>query len=222
MSLISARDVTKTYRTGDVTVDALRGVDLDISAGEFVVIMGPSGNGKSTLLNCLSGLDSIDGGEVHIDGQAIHQLSDRDRTAHRAATMGFVFQSFNLIPVLSAAENVELPLLASGRKPKEARQAADRLLARVGLGDRGRHRPAELSGGEQQRVAVARALVTEPAVVWADEPTGNLDSATAKDVLELFHEVNGNGQTMVIVTHDHEIGATADRLVAVQDGRIAA
>lgn len=220
MSLISARSVTKTYRTGEVSVEALRGVDLDIEAGEFVVIMGPSGNGKSTLLNCLSGLDTIDGGEVHIDGQEIHQLSDRARTAHRAATMGFVFQSFNLIPVLSAAENVELPLLASGTKPKAARQAADRLLARVGLADRGRHRPAELSGGEQQRVAVARALVTEPAVVWADEPTGNLDSTTAKAVLELFHEVNANGQTMVIVTHDHEIGSTADRLVEVQDGQV--
>lgn len=220
MSLISARSVTKTYRTGEVSVPALRGVDLDIDAGEFVVIMGPSGNGKSTLLNCLSGLDTIDGGEVHIDGQEIHELSDRARTAHRAATMGFVFQSFNLIPVLSAVENVELPLLASGSKPKVARQAADRLMARVGLADRGRHRPAELSGGEQQRVAVARALVTEPAVVWADEPTGNLDSATARAVLELFHEVNANGQTMVVVTHDHEIGATADRLIRVQDGLV--
>jgi len=220
MSLISARSVTKTYRTGEVRVEALRGVDLDIDAGEFVVVMGPSGNGKSTLLNCLSGLDSIDGGTIHIDGQEIHQLSDRARTAHRAATMGFVFQSFNLIPVLTAAENVELPLLASGAKPKAARQAADRLLTRVGLADRSRHRPAELSGGEQQRVAVARALVTEPAVVWADEPTGNLDSATAKAVLELFHEVNANGQTMVIVTHDHEIGKSADRLVEVKDGQV--
>lgn len=220
MSLISARAVTKTYRTGEVSVEALRGVDLDIDAGEFVVVMGPSGNGKSTLLNCLSGLDSIDGGTIHIDGQEIHQLSDRARTAHRAATMGFVFQSFNLIPVLTAAENVELPLLASGAKAKTARQAADRLLTRVGLSDRGRHRPAELSGGEQQRVAVARALVTEPAVVWADEPTGNLDSATAKAVLDLFHEVNANGQTMVIVTHDREIGATADRLIEVRDGQV--
>lgn len=220
MSLISARAVTKTYRTGEVSVPALRGVDLDIQAGEFVVIMGPSGNGKSTLLNCLSGLDTIDEGEVHIDGQEIHRLNDRARTAHRAATMGFVFQSFNLIPVLSAAENVELPLLAAGVKPKVARQASDGLLARVGLADRGRHRPAELSGGEQQRVAVARALVTEPAVVWADEPTGNLDSATAQAVLELFHEVNGNGQTMVVVTHDREIGATADRLIEVRDGRV--
>lgn len=221
MSLITARGVTKTYRTGEVSVPALRGVDLDIDAGEFVVMMGPSGNGKSTLLNCLSGLDTIDSGQVHIDGQEIHELGDRARTAHRASTMGFVFQSFNLIPVLTAAENVELPLLAAGAKPKTARVAADRLLARVGLADRGRHRPAELSGGEQQRVAVARALVTEPAVVWADEPTGNLDSATAADVIELFHEVNANGQTMVVVTHDRTIGDAADRVIEVHDGLVS-
>lgn len=218
MSLIHARSVTKTYRTGDVCVPALRGVDLDIAAGEFVVIMGPSGNGKSTLLNCLSGLDTIDSGEVHIAGQEIHTLSDRARTAHRASTMGFVFQSFNLIPVLSASENVELPLLASGAKPRVARRSAEALLSRVGLGHRGGHRPAELSGGEQQRVAVARALVTEPAVVWADEPTGNLDSATASAVLDLFHEVNDRGQTMVVVTHDPDIAATADRVLEVHDG----
>ncbi len=220
MSLITARSVTKTYRTGDVTVPALRGVDLEIDAGEFIVVMGPSGHGKSTLLNCLSGLDTIDSGEVVVDGQEIHRLGDRARTAHRAATMGFVFQSFNLIPVLSAEENVELPLLAAGAKPKVARLAAERLLARVGLADRARHRPAELSGGEQQRVAVARALVTQPAVVWADEPTGNLDSATAGAVLDLFREVNANGQTMVIVTHDQSIGDTADRVIEVHDGLV--
>lgn len=219
--LISARGVTKTYRTGDVEVRALAGVDLDIDAGEFLVIMGPSGNGKSTLLNCLSGIDEIDAGSVVIDGEDIHQLSDRARTAHRAARMGFVFQSFNLIPVLSAAENVELPLLAAGAKPKTARARAEDLLERVGLGSRAGHRPNELSGGEQQRVAVARSLVSEPAVVWADEPTGNLDSETAAQILQLFREVNRSGQTMVIVTHDHTIGANADRLVEVRDGRIA-
>ena len=220
-TLVSARGVEKTYRTGDVVVPALRGVDLDIAAGEFVVVMGPSGNGKSTLLNCLSGLDEIDGGTVVIDGLDIHALSDRKRTSHRAERMGFVFQSFNLIPVLSAVENAELPMLAAGSKPKAARQRAMELLDRVGLADRASHRPAELSGGEQQRVAVARALVTDPAVVWADEPTGNLDSATAASVLELFHEANRAGQTMVVVTHDREIGATADRLVEVRDGLIA-
>ncbi len=221
-ALVSARGVEKTYRTGDLVVPALRGVDLDISGGEFVVVMGPSGNGKSTLLNCLSGLDEIDGGTVLIDGNDIHEMSDRARTTHRAKRMGFVFQSFNLIPVLSAVENAELPMLAAGAKPKESRDRAMDLLSRVGLADRSGHRPAELSGGEQQRVAIARALVTDPAVVWADEPTGNLDSATAASVLELFHEVNRAGQTMVVVTHDREIGASADRLIEVRDGLIAA
>ncbi len=220
-SLISARGVEKTYQTGDVVVRALRGVDLDIASGEFVVVMGPSGNGKSTLLNCLSGIDDIDGGTVAIDGHDIHAMSDRARTTHRAKRMGFVFQSFNLIPVLSAVENVELPMLAGGAKPKESRAKAMDLLARVGLGDRASHRPNEMSGGEQQRVAVARSLVTDPAVVWADEPTGNLDSATANSVLELFHEVNRAGQTMVVVTHDASIGASADRLIEVRDGLIA-
>lgn len=220
-SLIAARGVEKIYRTGDVVVHALRGVDLDIAAGEFVVVMGPSGNGKSTLLNCLSGIDEIDGGTVSIDGLDIHGMSDRARTTHRAQRMGFVFQSFNLIPVLSAVENTELPMLAAGAKPKPSRVRAMELLDRVGLSDRANHRPAELSGGEQQRVAVARALVTDPAVVWADEPTGNLDSATAASVLDLFHEVNRAGQTMVVVTHDREIGASADRLIEVRDGLIS-
>lgn len=218
--MVHARDVVKTYRTGDITVEALRGVDLDIRSGEFVVIMGPSGHGKSTLLNCLSGIDSIDSGTIRIDGQQVHELKDRARTAHRAKRMGFVFQNFNLIPVLSAAENVELPLLAAGAKPAVARERATALLARVGLSQRGQHRPAELSGGEQQRVAIARSLVTDPAVVWADEPTGNLDSATAASVLELFRAVNAGGQTFVIVTHDPEIGANADRMIEVHDGLI--
>lgn len=218
--MVHARDVVKTYRTGDITVEALRGVDLDIRSGEFIVIMGPSGHGKSTLLNCLSGIDSIDSGTVRIDNQQIHEMKDRARTAHRAKRMGFVFQNFNLIPVLSAAENVELPLLAAGAKPAVARERAAALLNRVGLGQRGQHRPAELSGGEQQRVAIARSLVTDPAVVWADEPTGNLDSATAASVLELFRAVNAGGQTFVIVTHDPEIGANADRMIEVRDGLI--
>jgi putative ABC transport system ATP-binding protein len=213
--------VCKIYRTGDMTVEALRGVDLDIAAGEFVVIMGPSGNGKTTLLNCCSGIDDIDLGQVLVDGMDIHAMSDRARTAHRAARMGFVFQSFNLLPVLSAAENCELPLLAAGAKPRAARRRAEQLLARVGLGARARHRPGELSGGEQQRVAIARALVADPAVVWADEPTGNLDSQTAASVLELFEEVHAAGQTLVVVTHDQSIGARADRVVQVCDGRIA-
>lgn len=216
--MVHARDLVKTYRTGDITVEALKGVNLNIRKGEFVVIMGPSGNGKSTLLNCLSGIDSIDSGVVEIAGEQIHEMKDRARTAHRAKNMGFIFQNFNLIPVLSAAENVELPLLAGGVKPVMAKDRAATLMERVGLGHRGSHRPAELSGGEQQRVAIARALVTSPAVVWADEPTGNLDTDTAASVLEMFRAINAGGQTFVIVTHDPEIGANADRLLEVHDG----
>ncbi|MCP3856705.1 MAG: ABC transporter ATP-binding protein [Actinomycetia bacterium] len=220
--LLQARDVVRVHRTGDQEVRALNGVDLDIGAGEYVVVMGPSGNGKTTLLNCLSGLDQIDGGTVEIDGRNIHRLSDRARTAHRAERMGFVFQAFNLVSVFDAAENVELPLLASGVKPRSARKRAAAMLDRVGLGERLTHRPTELSGGEQQRVAIARALVTEPAIVWADEPTGNLDSRTAESVLELFDEVHRAGQTLVVVTHDSGIGQRGTRLVEIRDGRVAA
>ncbi len=219
--IVSATNVHKTYRIGELTVPALRGVNLDIHAGEFLAVVGPSGNGKSTLVNCLSGIDDIDDGSVLIDGLSIHDLSDRKRTAHRAARMGFVFQSFNLIPVLSASENVELPLLATKTKPAEARSRAMDLLSRVGLAERAGHKPGELSGGEQQRVAVARALVSEPAVIWADEPTGNLDSATASAVIDLFGEVNSAGQTVVIVTHDPTIAGRADRVVEVRDGLIS-
>ncbi len=220
--ILSARNVRKTYRTGSMAVEALVGIDLDIAAGELVMVMGPSGNGKTTMLNCLSGLDDIDDGTVHVDGQDIHAMSDAARTEHRATRMGFIFQSFNLIPVFSAVENVELPLLVTGVKGKLARQRSTAILERVGLGHRLKNRPTELSGGEQQRVAIARALVSEPAIVWADEPTGNLDSHTAGDVLELLHEVHRSGQTVVIVTHDRSIGAQGDRLVVVRDGRVTA
>ncbi len=219
--IVRANDVVKTYSTGGHTVQALRGVSLDICAGEFMAVVGPSGNGKSTLLNCLSGIDTIDSGTVHIDGLEIHELSDRKRTAHRAERMGFVFQSFNLIPVLNAVENVELPLLAASVKQSEARERSMAILERVDLVDRASHRPGELSGGQQQRVAIARALVSNPAVIWADEPTGNLDSATAASVVELFAELHDNGQTVVIVTHDRSLGDRANRLVEVLDGLIA-
>jgi putative ABC transport system ATP-binding protein len=218
--ILTARGVVKAYRTGTQEVHALRGVDLDIHAGELVMVMGPSGNGKTTLLNCLSGLDSIDGGSITVDGVELSAMSDRDRTRQRAERMGFVFQSFNLIPVLTARENVELPLLATGAAPKRARTRAQEMLDRVGLADRAAHRPSELSGGEQQRVAVARALVAEPALIWADEPTGALDSRTAEGIVDLLHEVHASGQTLVIVTHDEHLGRSGQRLVHVRDGRV--
>jgi len=218
--ILEATGVRKVYRTGTQEVEALRGVDLLITSGEMVMVMGPSGNGKTTMLNCLSGLDDIDEGTVLVDGADIHRMGDAARTTHRAERMGFIFQSFNLIPVFSAAENCELPLLVTGVKPKEARERAKAMLSQVGLDDRFDHRPTELSGGEQQRVAIARALVSQPAIVWADEPTGNLDSATADAVLTMLHDVHNAGQTLVIVTHDRGIGASGTRLVEVRDGLI--
>jgi putative ABC transport system ATP-binding protein len=218
--ILSARGVTKTYRTGSQEVRALRGIDLDVHVGELVMVMGPSGNGKTTLLNCLSGLDDIDTGTVHVDGEDLFALSDARRTRHRAERMGFVFQSFNLIPVLTARENVELPLLVTGAAPKHARERANEMLDRVGLADRAGHRPNELSGGEQQRVTVARALVAEPAIVWADEPTGALDSHTAGEIVALLHEVHAVGQALVVVTHDEGLGRSGHRLVQVRDGQV--
>ncbi|MEY2403733.1 MAG: putative transport system ATP-binding protein [Acidimicrobiaceae bacterium] len=218
--ILVARGVRKTYRSAAQEVEALRGINVDLWPGELVMVMGPSGNGKTTMLNCLSGLDSIDAGKVLIDGMDLHHVSDARRTAHRARRMGFVFQSFNLIPVFSAVENVELPLLVVGMPGGEARVSALDMLDRVGLGNRALHRPAELSGGEQQRVAIARALVSRPAIVWADEPTGNLDSQTAEAVLDLLFEVHRAGQTLVIVTHDRAIGSRGERLLQVRDGRI--
>lgn len=218
--MLVARDVWKVYRTGAESVEALRGVGLDVAAGEFVAIMGPSGSGKTTMLNCLSGLDDIDAGSVTVEGEQIHALSDAKRTRHRAERMGFIFQSYNLIPVFTAAENVELPLLLAGAAPREARSRADETLDRVGLGGRKDHRPNELSGGEQQRVTIARALAGRPAIVWADEPTGNLDSETAGSVIDLLRELNRDGLTLVLVTHDRAIGELATRLVEMRDGQI--
>jgi putative ABC transport system ATP-binding protein len=174
------------------------------------------------MLNCLSGLDDIDEGRVLVDGIDLHRISDARRTEHRARRMGFVFQSFNLIPVFTAVENVELPLLVVGTPARKARRVAYQMLERVGLGGRPMHRPAELSGGEQQRVAIARALVAKPAIVWADEPTGNLDSQTAEAVLEVLFDVHRSGHTLVIVTHDRNIGGRGPRLLEVRDGRIVA
>jgi ABC-type lipoprotein export system ATPase subunit len=219
--IIQARDVRKIYRNGHLRVEALHDVSMTIEQGEMVAIMGPSGCGKTTLLNCLSGLDSIDDGDVFIQGDNLRDLSDRDRTEYRARHMGFIFQDFNLLPVLSAVENVELPLLVAGMPGRKARKRALEMLNQVGLADRARHRPAELSGGQRQRVTIARALANEPAIVWADEPTGNLDSETALDIMALLSRLNReHGQTFVLVTHALEVGNTADRIIQMRDGSI--
>jgi putative ABC transport system ATP-binding protein len=209
------------YRTAAAEVEALVGLDLVVEPGEMVAVMGPSGSGKTTLLNCLSGLDDIDAGSVLVEGRDLFAMSDQARTAHRARAMGFIFQAFNLIPVFSAAENVELPLLLVETPAKEARRRALDMLDRVGLAHRAVHKPNELSGGEQQRVTIARALVAKPSIVWADEPTGNLDSAMAADVMALLRQLNRDeGQTIVLVTHDDDIGASAGRLLRMRDGRL--
>jgi putative ABC transport system ATP-binding protein len=220
--LLVAERVRKVYRTGEIQVEALVDLNLTVGEGEMVAVMGPSGSGKTTLLNCLSGLDDIDGGRVLVAGQDLFAMSDAARTSHRATSMGFIFQAFNLIPVFTAAENVELPLLLGGVGAKEARRRAIQMLERVGLGDRTGHRPNELSGGEQQRVTVARALASRPAIVWADEPTGNLDTQMATQVIDLLHELNQDGQTIVLVTHDPVIGGSAGRLLRMRDGRLVA
>ena len=222
--IIRAKGVKKTYNTGKVIVPALRGLDLEVKQGEMVAIMGPSGCGKTTLLNTLSGLDAIDEGIIEIDGRNLAQMSDKERTAYRAANMGFVFQFYNLLPVLSAVENVEMPLLldyTSRIKAKEARKMAQEALAAVGLSEQGDQRPTELSGGQQQRVTIARALVNKPAIVWADEPTGDLDSRTSQEIMDLMRRLNReNGQTFVIVTHSQEIGDQCDRIVWMKDGGV--
>jgi putative ABC transport system ATP-binding protein len=212
--------VRKIYRSGADSIVALHGLDLVVPHGQFLAVMGPSGSGKTTLLNCVSGLDDIDSGRVLVDGLSIHELSDRERTKHRAREMGFIFQAFNLIPVFTATENVELPLLLAGVRERDARVRARETLTRVGLGHRLDRRPMELSGGEQQRVAVARALAGTPRIVWADEPTGNLDSEMAAAVIDLLGELHREGLTIVLVTHDPTVAAHADRLITVRDGRL--
>jgi putative ABC transport system ATP-binding protein len=218
--ILVAENVRKVYRAQGGDVEALRDLSLRIRPGEFLGVMGPSGSGKTTLLNCLSGLDDLDGGRVFIDGKDLHSMSDAERSRHRAQKMGFIFQAFNLIPVFTAAENVELPLLLAGASPSEARRRSEETLERVGLGHRKNHRPNELSGGEQQRVTIARALAGRPAIVWADEPTGNLDTETADTVMELLHDLNNDGLTLVLVTHDAAIGKTTGRLIRMRDGMI--
>jgi putative ABC transport system ATP-binding protein len=218
-SVVVGRDVWKVYGSGDTAVPALRGINVDILRGEILAVMGPSGCGKTTFLNCFSGLDDISRGQVLVEGTDIHAMPDAKKSDYRARRTGFVFQSYNLLPILSAEENVEMPLLIAGRSAQEARSDARAILTEMGLGDRLAHRPSELSGGQQQRVSLARALVAHPAIVWADEPTGNLDAEGSRQVTELLRQLNRNfHQTMVVVTHDAEVAAACDRTLHMRDG----
>lgn len=219
--VMQATQLWKIYASGDSTIQAVRGVDVTIGEGEMIAIMGPSGCGKTTLLNVLSGIDEPNSGEVMIAGRPMYSVSDDDRTQMRAENLGFIFQDFNLLPVLSAVENVELPLLLLGKSATEARNTALEALESVGLGDRSDHRPTELSGGQQQRVAVARAIVHHPKVILCDEPTGNLDSATSDTVMHLLKEINEKlGTTFLLVTHDKEIASQCSRIMRMDDGLI--
>jgi putative ABC transport system ATP-binding protein len=219
-AVVTGHELTRRYGEGDTAVDALRGVSLDVAPGKLTAVMGPSGSGKSTLMHILAALDRPTSGYVTIAGTRLGQLSDNDVTKLRRKHIGFVFQFFNLLPMLTAEENISLPLSISGTKPDKAE--FDELLEKVGLSDRRSHRPSELSGGQQQRVAIARALVSKPTVVFADEPTGNLDSRTGGQILELLREsVADYGQTLVMVTHDARVAAIADRILFLADGVIA-
>ena len=217
--VVVGRDVWKVYGQGETAVTALRGLNVEIQRGEILAVMGPSGCGKTTFLNCFSGLDDISRGMVTVEGTDIHKMPDAKKSEYRARRTGFVFQSYNLLPILTAEENVEMPLLIAGRPAREARAEARALLTQMGLGDRVGHRPSELSGGQQQRVSLARALVAHPAIVWADEPTGNLDAEGSKEVTDLLRDLNHRyQQTMVVVTHDAEVASACDRTLRMRDG----
>ena len=221
--VVVGRDVWKIYGEGEMAVPALRGITVEIRRGEMLAIMGPSGCGKTTFLNCFSGLDDVSRGTVTLEGTNIHAMPDAKKSEYRARRTGFVFQSYNLLPILSAEENVEMPLLIAGREAKEAREAARAILGQMGLGDRAGHRPSELSGGQQQRVSLARALVAHPAIVWADEPTGNLDAEGSKEVTDLLRDLNRRfRQTMVVVTHDADVARACDRTLRMRDGQFIA
>jgi putative ABC transport system ATP-binding protein len=220
VSLIELTGVMKTYDTGHIQVEALRGVDARIEEGEYVAVIGPSGSGKSTLMHILGCLDVPTSGEYHLAGEDVSQLSEARLAEVRNRRIGFVFQQFNLLPSLKAWRNVELPLMYAGVARHERRERALAALDRVGLADRAEHRPGELSGGQQQRVAVARALVTDPALILADEPTGNLDSTSTRDVLALLDELSALGRTIVLITHEHDVAARAGRILQVRDGEI--
>jgi putative ABC transport system ATP-binding protein len=219
--VLEARSLAKTYDTGGAKVLAVRGIDLTIQRGEFVAIMGPSGCGKSTLLNLLAGLDRATSGEVWLGGRRIDQLSETALARMRRHNIGFVFQFFNLMPTLSAVENVELPLLLIGRRRKDARETASKLLSDLGIADKHDAAPSQLSGGQQQRVALARALANTPDILLGDEPTGNLDSASAREVLALLRAARDRGQTLLLVTHDPRVAAAADRVISLRDGLVS-
>jgi putative ABC transport system ATP-binding protein len=218
---IKTQNLQRHYKMGEETIHALRGVDLVVERGEYVAIMGPSGSGKSTLMNMIGCLDTPDDGEYWLNGQLVSKMDDRELARVRNKEVGFVFQTFNLLPRANALHNVELPLIYAGMGRKERLERAKRSLERVGLGARMSHRPAEMSGGQRQLVAVARALVTEPSILLADEPTGNLDSTTSRDIMQLFRELHGAGHTIVVVTHETDIAKHAHRIIHILDGRVA-
>ena len=220
-TVILTHHLTREYVMGAEVVHALRGVDIQIKKNEFVACMGPSGSGKSTLMNLIGCLDTPTSGEYWLNGQKVSDLSDDELARIRNKEIGFVFQTFNLLPRADALHNVELPLIYAGMSAKERRERAARSLQQVGLGDRMDHRPNELSGGQRQRVAIARALVNSPSILLADEPTGNLDSATGNEIMALFHELHDSGQTIVLVTHEHDIAVHARRQIHLLDGKIA-
>jgi putative ABC transport system ATP-binding protein len=219
--IIRGEKVVKVYDTGKIQVKALNGIDVAVKKGEMVSIMGPSGCGKTTMLNCFSGIDDATSGKITIEGLELTKMSDNEKSRHRARRMGFIFQNYNLLPVLSAVENVELPLLVTGVRPSEARHKAEEMLRLVGLDKRVRFKPSEMSGGEQQRVTIARSLVNDPAIIWADEPTGNLDAETSRQIMNLLCELNKEkGQTFIVVSHDQTVGDRADRVLQMRDGVI--
>jgi len=220
MAQVELEGVERVFRLGDSEVHALRGVRLNIEAGEYVAVMGPSGSGKSTLLNVIGLLDRPDAGRLRLEGRDVTTLSPEQQADVRSRRIGFVFQSFHLVPRLSAAENIALPMVLAGIAPRERAERVQRALADYGLADRAGHKPSELSGGQRQRVAIARATVMQPALILADEPTGNLDSHAGNEVLALLHELNEAGNTIVLITHDHDVAEAADRQVHLRDGRV--
>jgi putative ABC transport system ATP-binding protein len=219
--IVEFEDVRKTYRSGSITFEALRGITLSVKQGEYIAITGPSGSGKSTLMNILGCLDVPTAGSYHLGGQDVSRMTEKDLAVVRNKRIGFVFQQFNLLRSMTAQRNVELPLMYAGIGGKERHRLAREALERVGMGDRTHHRPGELSGGQQQRACIARALVTNPDIILADEPTGNLDSVSTHDVLALLHELHEQGRTIVLITHEHDVAKEADRQVQIYDGLLS-